>query len=50
MAKSLQKYQFCIKKMVYSCNYITKKEPIFDDRLSKYDWHDLSFFGYNASS
>ena len=23
-------------------NQITKKEPISDDRLSKFDWHDLS--------
>ena len=26
----------------YSSNYITKKEPKSDDRLSKFDWHDLS--------
>ena len=33
-------------------NQITKKEPKSDDRLSKFDWHDLSpfFFGHNASS
>ncbi len=27
---------------IYSSNYITKKEPKSDDRLSKFDWHDLS--------
>ena len=26
----------------YSNNQITKKEPKSDDRLSKFDWHDLS--------
>ena len=26
----------------YSSNQITKKEPISDDRLPKFDWHDLS--------
>ena len=32
--------------------YITKKEPKPDDRLSKFDWRDLSpiFFDHNASS
>jgi hypothetical protein len=34
----------------YSSNYIIKKEPKFDHRLSKFDWHDLSriFFSHNA--
>ena len=27
---------------IYSSNYITKKETKSDDRLSKFDWHDLS--------
>ena len=26
----------------YSSNLITKKEPKSDDRLSKFDWHDIS--------
>ena len=25
----------------YSSNYITKKEPKFDARLSEFNWHDL---------
>ena len=37
---------------VYSSNQITKKEPKSDNRLSKFDWHDLSpvFFGHNGFS
>ena len=26
----------------YSSNYITKKEPKSEARVSKFDWHDLS--------
>ena len=32
------------KEFVYSSNQITKKEPKFDDRWSKFDQHDLSPF------
>ena len=36
----------------YSSNLITKKEPKSDDRLSKFDWHDLSpiFLAIKAES
>ena len=28
--------------VIYSSNQITKKEPKSEDRLSKFDWHDLN--------
>ena len=34
--------QHALLKIKYSSNQITKKEPKSDDRLSKFDWYNLS--------
>ena len=38
----IPKITLYIETIQYSSNQITKKEPKSDDRLSKFDWHDLS--------
>ena len=53
--KSTVEYLIMIHNLICignSSNQITKKEPISDDCLSKFDWHDLFpiLGGYNASS
>ena len=47
-----EKYSNVLKQNTYGSNQITKKVPKSDNRLSKFDWHDLSpiFFDPNASS